>query len=79
MYLKSSIYRSSRLPLTLKLRAVLKLFSILIDSLARAPATSKPLWFRSDEVGDFGLAGQVETANHLLLQTIGVGNALVLA
>jgi len=80
MHLKSSIYRSSRLPLTLKLRAILKLFSIVWNrEYCSRPATSKPLRFRSDEVGDFGLAGQVETANHLLLQTIGVRNALVLA
>jgi hypothetical protein len=42
--------------------------------------TSKPLRLGCDEVRYFGLAGQLEAENRLLLlQTIGVRSALVLA
>jgi hypothetical protein len=54
-------------------------FSLFHSIESLAPATSKSLGLRCDEVGDLGLAGQVEAENHLLLQTIGVRNALVLA
>ena len=64
---------------TRKMRAIL-IFSFLSCGIDNAcTATSKPLGLRCDEVGDFGLAAQVEVANNLLLQTIGVRNALVLA